>query len=377
MQLTPAALHSRQLSQHSSETAPAEAVAAGHDSPGPLGEAAAETDMGAGADPHGPSHPTVSTNYILPAMLARAPKDGRQTAFSHSLKHAVSQLPVCLESLKRSASLPAGLAAVPAAAAEISTTKDAVSKEKRSPESSLAHGQGKLESLDWVQGHIAKGPLGAADPISSLGVPKGELQPAYSLPPVSAAAVVAPSLPTAASPSAATAAAADRVLHNQPRNSAASNLPRSAFRPYNGYSFSLSTHGPATADTANGYVPGSAAGKPHDNGLDTQGSNCKAPMAEDKENLLPAKISRPTLHVSQDPASMIDRGSGKLSGAVSKSAVSSAGQSVGGLSSADEVHDATVNAHHLGHAGAESTDPGNNAASKRAKLTHDVDQLYM
>lgn len=372
MQLAPAALQSRQLSQHSSETAPAEAVAAAHDSPGPPGEAAAEADMGAGADPPGPQ-PTVSIGYSLPAMLARAPQDGRQTAtLPHSPKHVVSQLPVCSESLKRSASLPAGLALLPAAA-EISIPKTAVCEDQPSPDSSLAHSKGKLESLSGFQGYGAKGPLGAADPISSLGAPKGELQPAYSSPLVYAAALVAPSLPTAASASAATAAAAGSVLHNPPRNSPASNLPRSAFRPYNGNSFSLTSQGEATTDTANAHVPGSAAGKHHDTGVNSQGSNCKAPMAEDKENFLPAKISRPTLHVSQDPASMIDTGSGKLLGTVSKSAVSSAGLSVGGLSSVDDAHDATTDAHHLGHAGAEGTEPGNNAASKRAKLTHGVD----
>lgn len=373
MQLAPVALQSRQLTQHSSETAPAEAVAAAHDSPGPLGEVAAEADMGTGAGPY-ETQPTVSIDHILPAMLARAPKDGRQTAtLPDSSNHVVSQLPVCSESLKRSTSLPAGLATLPAAAAEISIPKAAACEDKPSPESSLAHSKGKLASLGAVQGHSAKGPFGAADPICSLGGSKGELQPAYSLPLVCAAAVVAPSLPTAASVSAAAAAAADSVLHNPIRNSAASNLPRSAFRPYNGNSFSLSSQGAATTDTANAHVPGSAAGKHRDIAVNSQGSNCKAPVGEDKENFLPAKTSRPILHVSQDPASMINTGSEKLSGALCKSAVSSAGQSVGGVSSADDMHDANTSAHHLGHNGAESTEPGNNEASKRAKLTHGVD----
>ena len=394
MQLAPAALQNRQQCQHSSETEPEEAVADRHDISNPSDEAAAEAGTSAVTEPC-EVQPEVTVDR-LPMMLTESPRNGRlAAALLHPPERVISKLPVKSASLKRSASLPSGLATLPAVAAGISIPEDSVPSGKPNPDSSLAHSNGELGSFGKAQGNSAKGSLGAADPISNLRANRG-LQPAYSLPAVHAAVLVAPSLPRAASPSAAAAAAADNVLHNPFRNGATSNLSRSAFKPYNGNSLGLSSQGAAIAGNTNSqnrlaHISGSAAGKYDLMGVNNQGSNCKAPMADDKENLLPAEThdSRPTPHVSKGLASMIDTGSIKVSDAVYKSAVGSTRQSVGGPSSVDGdgpageacegshsgKHEISVGAHqpHLDHSGAESAVPGDSSASKRAKLTHGVD----
>ena len=361
-----------------------------HDSSDPPGETAAEADTSAVTDPH-EVQPAVTVDSV-PLMLAESPRNDRETAaLLHPPEHVISKLPVKSASLKRSASLPSGLATLPAVAAVaagISIPEDSVAPGRPSPDSSLAHSHGELGSFGKVQGHITKGHVGRADPISSLGVSKGELHPAFSLPLVHAAVLVAPSLPSAASPAAATAAA-DSVLHNPLRNGATSNVSRSAFKPYNGNSLSLSCQGAAMVGNTNSqnrlaHISGNPAGRYDHMGVNSQGSNCKGPIADDKENFLPAEthINRPTQYVSKGPASMTDTGTIKVSSAVSNSAV-------GGLSSADGhgpaggacegnhrgKHETSVGVYHthLGHCGAESAEPGENSASKRAKLTHDVD----
>ena len=397
MQLAPAAIQNRQQHQHSSETAPEEAVADRHDSSDPPGEAAAEAGASAVTDSDG-AQPAVTVDR-LPVLLAGAPTDGRQAAaLLQPAQHVVSKLAAKAGSLKRSVSLPSGLATLPAAAAGISLPEDLVPPGKPNPDSSLAQSNGELGSLGQAQGQNAKGSLGTVDSISSLGVCKGSLQLAHSLPLVHAAVPVAAAVPTAASASAsaaaAAAAAADSVLHHSLRHSAASNLSRSAFKPYNGNSLNLSAQGTTTAGNNSSqnrlsHVSGSAASKHDHMGANNQGSSCKALIADDKENLLPAETrdNRPTPHASKGPASMIDTGSIKISSAVYTSAVGSAKQSVGGLSSADGhdsageayqgsyngMREASVGAQHtqLGHSGAESA--GNISASKRAKFTHGVD----
>ena len=399
MQLAPAALQNRQQRQHSSETAPEEAVADRHDSFDPPDEAAAEADASVVKASDGAQPPV--TVDPLPVLLAGAPTDGRQAAaVLHPPQHVVSKLPTKSGLLKRSASLPSGLANLPTMAAGVSIPEDLVPPGKPNPDSSLAQSNGELGSLGKAQGQNAKGSMGAVDPISSLGVSKGRLQPANSLPLVHAAVLAAPSLPTAASASAsasaAAAAAADSVLHHSLRNSAASNLSRSAFKPYNGNSLSLTSGAAAMTGNINlqdrlSHFSRSAESKYDHTGVNNQGSNRKAPIADDKENLFPAETpdNRPTPHASKGPASIIDTGSIKLSGAVYTSAVGSARQSVGGLSSADGhdlageackesyngMHEASVGANHaqIGHSGAESAEPGNISASKRAKFTHGVD----
>ena len=393
MQLAPTALQNRQQHQHSSETAPEEPLANTHDSSDPPGEAAAEADTSGVTDSHG-TQPAVTVDP-LPVMLAGAPRNSRQAAgLLHAPEHVVSKLPVISASLKRSASLPSGVSTLPAAAAGILISEDPAPSGKPNPDSSLAHSNAKLGSLGKAQGHSVKGSLGAVDPISSLRMSKDGLQPAYSLPLVHASVLVMPSLPNAASASAAAAAAADSALHQSLRNSAASNLSRSAFKPYNGNSLSLSSQGAAMAGNTNsrnrlGDVSGSTAGKYDHMGVNNQGSNCKAPIADDKENFLPAETrdNKPTPHVSHGPASMTEMGSIKVSGAVYTSASGSAGQSFEGLSSADGhgsagearegrhsgMHEASVGAPELSHSGAEGAEPGSISASKRAKLTHDAD----
>ena len=395
MQLATVALQNRQQCRHSSETAPEEGVADRHDSTDPPGEAAAEADPNGVAEYH-ETQPAVSGDP-LPEMLAGAPGNGGQAAaLLHAPKLEVSKLPVKLASLKRSASLPLGVAALPAAAAGLSIPEDPVPPGKSILDSSLAHSNNKQSSLDEAEGHNAKGCLAAVDPIHSMRVSKGGLQSAYSLPLVHAAVLVVPSLPTAASASASATAAADSVLHHSLRNNAASNLSRSAFKPYNGSNLSMSSHGAAMAGNTNsqnrlGDVSGSAVGKYDHMGVNNQGSNCKAPMADDKENLLPAEThdSKPTPQASKGPASTIGTGNIKVPFAVYKSTVGRAGQSVGGPSIADGhgpageecegiqsgSHGASVGAHHthLGQNRAESIEPRSVSASKRAKLTHGVD----
>lgn len=394
MQLAPVALQNRQQC-HSSEAAPEEGVADRYDSTDPLGEAAAEADP-SGVAEHHETQPAVSVDP-LPVMLAGAPRNGGQAAvLLHAPKLVVSKLPVKSASLKRSASFPSGVATLPAAAAGLSIPEVPVPPGKPNSDISLAHSNNKQGSLDEAEGHSAKGYLAAVEPISSMRMSERGLQPAYSLPLVHAAVLVAPSLPTVASASTSAAAAADSVLHHSLRKNAASNLSHSAFKPYNGSSLGMSSHGAAVAANTNsqnrlGDVSGSAVGKYDHMGVNNQGSNCKAPMADDKENLLPAEThdSKPTPQASKGPASTIGTGNIKVPFAVYKSTAGRAGQSVGGPSSADGhgpageecegiqsgSHGASVGTHHthLGQNGAESIEPRSVSASKRAKLTHGVD----
>ena len=407
MQLAPAAFQNAQAGQHSSQTALEEALSDRHGSSPPAGEAAAEADTRAVTDSQG-RQPAVTRDRSLSAVPVGASKHDKQAAaLLPNPKHVVSEhvvsehvvsehvVSTCSASLKRSASLPSSLITL-AAAAKTSSPDSAMPLVQPNPDSRLANTEGKPGSLSGPQGHSAEGTLGAANPTSSLRGSEGGLQSAYSLPLVPAAVVLAPSLPTASSASAAAAAAAGSVLHRSPNNSAATTLSRSAFRPYNSKSPGMGSKGTTTANDTSaqnrlGYVADSKY--PHI-GVGSmqagQGNSCKAPIADDKENLLPAAkcSNRLNANASKGLASMTQMGSMKQSGAVNTS-VTSARQAVGGPSSVDchgpaaqacegsqsGMHGVTMGASysHSAHSGAETTESGDNAASKRAKLAHGVD----
>lgn len=393
MQLAPAAIQKVQGGLHSSETE--QAVSDGHNSSAPPGEAAAEADTGAVPEPQGhqplyippqalelnSAEPqlALTEDQSLSALLVGVPTDKQAPLGPH--QSVVSELPICSASLRRSTSLPNHLATLPAAA-ETPIPDSAEPAAKASPHNSLAVTEGKQGSLSGHECYSAKGMSGADNPNPSWRA-SNELQSVHSLPTSPAAGVgVTPSYPIATSATAAIGS----VLHNLPRNSAAGTLYRSAFQPYNSKDPSLGSKATSTADNTSSSqlglacIPGSEAVKHAHTGMPT-GQGNKEPISDDKENVLPAAAAGGNRLKSQVSRSM---DSLKASDAINTSAVSSTRQSWIGVDGPAEdaleggnssMHEMAVGANGmpLVYCGAEGTEFGDSAASKRAKFTHGFD----
>ncbi|KAL3137140.1 hypothetical protein ABBQ32_006710 [Trebouxia sp. C0010 RCD-2024] len=387
-QLALVALQKVQGSLHSSESE--QAVSDRHDPSAPPGEAAVEADMGAVTESQGHQplyippealelnsaepQPALAQDQSLSALLLDAPKDKQAPHGSHQCM--VSELPICSASLRRSASLPNNLVTLPAAA-ETPIPDSAMPAAKASPYNSLAVNHGKQGSLSGPESYSAKGMSGADNPNPSWKA-SNEVQSAHSLPTLPAAkVVVAPSDPIAPSATAAVGS----VLDNLPRNIAAGTLYRSAFQPYNSKDPSQGSKATTMADNTSSSqlrlacIPGREAGK-HDH----TGQGNKEPISDDKENVLPAAAggNRLESQVSMGMDSL------KASDAINTSAVNSTRQSwkgadgqaedaFGGGASAMREMASGANGMPLGYCGAETTEFGDSAASKRAKFTHDFD----